>query len=376
GASLGAAEECRGRASRICERAAHRDGPRDRRARRARAALGRGHVHRIPLGVVGGRGDGGAGAAGDRDGQRADGRALAGRDRAARLSHRRPRAVGRRAGDVGRVRERHARWPQRSAAVSSDRERARSRRRARRLRVRMGMAGDAASTARIPEGPRLEGERLARRGARLPVAERRAAAEHPPLGRRAVPFRPDDGLGDRASGALDLLDAPRARADGDGDADLAARHVDAGRLAHGRGGREALRGRPLERGRHRADRVVHRRGIADARGGLVRAGAAAARGGARMRWAAWVLAWAAAGAFAQEPPDFSASASVTPANGDALQRLTLPFAAYRDTRRDLADVRVFNANGETVPIALAGDPETVFESPRTVPLPLYPITKL
>ena len=95
-----------------------------------------------------------------------------------------------------------------------------------------------------------------------------------------------------------------------------------------------------------------------------------------MRWAAWILAWTAAGAFAQEPPDFSASASVTPANGDALQRLTLPFAAYRDTRRDLADVRVFNAKGETVPIALAGDPEAVFEPPRTVPLPLYPITKL
>ena len=46
-----------------------------------------------------------------------------------------------------------------------------------------------------------------------------------------------------------------------------------------------------------------------------------------------------------------------------LQRFVLPFDAYRDSRRDLADVRVFNANGEPVPIALAGEPENVGSPP-------------
>ena len=95
-----------------------------------------------------------------------------------------------------------------------------------------------------------------------------------------------------------------------------------------------------------------------------------------MRWLAMVLACIALGAFAEERSDFSASAAVTPANADALQRFTLPLRAYRDTRRDLADVRVFNANGETVPIALAGDPDSVREPPRIAPLPLFPVSSL
>ena len=95
-----------------------------------------------------------------------------------------------------------------------------------------------------------------------------------------------------------------------------------------------------------------------------------------MRSLAWMFAFVAFGAWAEGPSDFSASASVTPANGDALQRFTLPMQAYRDTRRDLADVRVFNANGETVPIALAGDPESVFEPPRVVPLALYAVSRI
>jgi hypothetical protein len=88
------------------------------------------------------------------------------------------------------------------------------------------------------------------------------------------------------------------------------------------------------------------------------------------------VALAALGAFAEERSDFPASAVVTPSNADALQRLTLPVAAYRDTRRDLADVRVFNANGEPVPIALAGDPDSVREVPRIIPLALFPVSSL
>ncbi len=54
----------------------------------------------------------------------------------------------------------------------------------------------------------------------------------------------------------------------------------------------------------------------------------------------------------------------------------LPFAAYRDTRRDMADVRVFNGRGEPVPIALAGAPEAVHEAPKTVALPQFSVSKL
>lgn len=95
-----------------------------------------------------------------------------------------------------------------------------------------------------------------------------------------------------------------------------------------------------------------------------------------MRYLALVATCAALAAFGEEPADFSASAAVTPSNGDALQRFTLPLQAYRDTRRDLADVRVFNANGEPVPIALAGDPDAVREAPRIVALPLFPVSRL
>ena len=95
-----------------------------------------------------------------------------------------------------------------------------------------------------------------------------------------------------------------------------------------------------------------------------------------MRSLALIATCVALGVLAEEPSDFSASAPVTPANADALQRFMLPFAAYRDTRRDLADVRVFNANGEPVPIAFAGDPESVFEMPRWTPLPLFPVSTL
>lgn len=95
-----------------------------------------------------------------------------------------------------------------------------------------------------------------------------------------------------------------------------------------------------------------------------------------MRGLAMVLACFAFAAFAEERSDFSGSAVVTPANADALQRFTLPLQAYRDTRRDLADVRVFNANGETVPIALAGDPDSVREPPRVAPLAMFPVSSL
>lgn len=52
---------------------------------------------------------------------------------------------------------------------------------------------------------------------------------------------------------------------------------------------------------------------------------------------------------------FRSSAPLTLAAGDALHRFTLPLEAYRDTRRDLGDLRVLNGAGEAVPFALAAD---------------------
>ena len=95
-----------------------------------------------------------------------------------------------------------------------------------------------------------------------------------------------------------------------------------------------------------------------------------------MKRIAWLLALLALPAFAEDPSDFTGSARITPSGGDALQRFTMPFEVYRDARRDLADVRVFNASGEPVPIAMAGDPETVREAPVTVDLPQFPVSSM
>ena len=95
-----------------------------------------------------------------------------------------------------------------------------------------------------------------------------------------------------------------------------------------------------------------------------------------MRRLAWLLALLALPALAEDPSDFSGSARITPSGGDALQRFTMPFEVYRDARRDLADVRVFNARGEPVPIAMAGEPETVREAAVTVELPQFPVSSM
>jgi hypothetical protein len=96
-----------------------------------------------------------------------------------------------------------------------------------------------------------------------------------------------------------------------------------------------------------------------------------------MRTIAWVACCAVLGALAEEPGDFARSATITPEGSDTLQRFVLPFEAYRDTRRDMADVRVFNARGEPVPIALAGEPEPVkVVARKNVPLARFVVSKL
>jgi hypothetical protein len=81
-------------------------------------------------------------------------------------------------------------------------------------------------------------------------------------------------------------------------------------------------------------------------------------------------------AAAQAPSTFRSNTELTLTGKDGLQRVTLPMEAYRDARPDLADVRVFNANGEAVPIAWAAAPDPQQETPPAVALPMFPVTKL
>ena len=93
-----------------------------------------------------------------------------------------------------------------------------------------------------------------------------------------------------------------------------------------------------------------------------------------MKRLAAVAACLALNALAEGPSGFASSAPLTPSGGDALQRFALPLEAYRDARRDLADVRVFNGRGEPVPIARAAEPETAREALRFVELPRFAVT--
>lgn len=91
-----------------------------------------------------------------------------------------------------------------------------------------------------------------------------------------------------------------------------------------------------------------------------------------MRIAAIALA-AALPALAQSPATFRSSAEVIPTGADALAVMELPFEAYRDARRDLADIRIFNAGGDAVPYAWAPDPGRMTEPATPVDLPMFPV---
>jgi uncharacterized protein DUF3999 len=93
----------------------------------------------------------------------------------------------------------------------------------------------------------------------------------------------------------------------------------------------------------------------------------------------WVPAFAGMAIFAtlasaQQAADFRWEAPVSVSGHDALNRLTLPFAAYRDARPDWSDLRLFNAKGESLAIAFAGEMEPVRTEPAPVPLPIFPVS--
>ena len=76
---------------------------------------------------------------------------------------------------------------------------------------------------------------------------------------------------------------------------------------------------------------------------------------------------------AQQPSDFRSSAPIILGGTDALHRMTVPYEAYRDSKPDLADMRIFNAKGEAMPIAFAGVPEPEQSAPVTTTLPIFPL---
>jgi uncharacterized protein DUF3999 len=93
------------------------------------------------------------------------------------------------------------------------------------------------------------------------------------------------------------------------------------------------------------------------------------------KWIAMLLA-VASPALAQAPGGFAMQAPIVPAGQGALQRFALPFEAYRDARRDFADVRVLDGNGEPVPIAFAGIAALRPELQPALALPIFPVSRL
>ena len=58
--------------------------------------------------------------------------------------------------------------------------------------------------------------------------------------------------------------------------------------------------------------------------------------------------------------DFRTLATVQTASNEGLQRLSLPLAVMQQSRSsDLADLRVFDAQGRSVPVALGCEPESL-----------------
>ena len=92
----------------------------------------------------------------------------------------------------------------------------------------------------------------------------------------------------------------------------------------------------------------------------------------RRRPAAWIagVLLAPLAAAAEVPADFAGAVTLHTTSKEAMQRVELPTTVYAGVQHaDLRDVRVFNAAGEPVPFALAGDvppaaaPPSVFSPP-------------
>jgi hypothetical protein len=84
--------------------------------------------------------------------------------------------------------------------------------------------------------------------------------------------------------------------------------------------------------------------------------------------------FAAAAAAAEQPADFRYTLPLTTQNDGGLHRAEIPLAVYQGAARDdLGDVRVFNARGEKVPFAFAGNLRQEIQTRAPVTLPYFPL---
>ncbi len=90
-----------------------------------------------------------------------------------------------------------------------------------------------------------------------------------------------------------------------------------------------------------------------------------------MKWLGLFAAIVACAARADSIADYGTLAHIRAYDPDGPHRIELPFEAYRDMKLDAGDLRVFNAAGESLPIALAAEPETVKDPPEPVALPIF-----
>lgn len=71
---------------------------------------------------------------------------------------------------------------------------------------------------------------------------------------------------------------------------------------------------------------------------------------------------------AEQLSDYATGIPLTPAPGQAFQRVELPLEVYAQARPDLADVRIFNGDGDALPYAFAsGDTQPRPSAPVAVP---------
>ena len=79
-------------------------------------------------------------------------------------------------------------------------------------------------------------------------------------------------------------------------------------------------------------------------------------------------------AAADKPADFAFGVKLDASGSEALYEVTLPPSVYQGvTRRDLADVRVFNGRGEVVPHAWRPRRTEKAQAGATLPLTLFPL---
>jgi hypothetical protein len=88
----------------------------------------------------------------------------------------------------------------------------------------------------------------------------------------------------------------------------------------------------------------------------------------------FLVAFVAASAHAERTADYAAGVPIVPEGPQPFQKVEVPAVVYEGAvRPGLADVRVFNADGELVPFAWLPRPAAVRERPPSVVLPSFPL---